>query len=312
MSSIPNRIQRLPIFLPSQQLSQRTITDPKKLSSFLKGERDEATPECAERKEQPNGDLWRGRTRDTISRMASRARAAWRILLMCDAGLGKTMNMQWVQKEIAAQTRGRQVPFLFRLDSEVALTALRRGLEDPELLLEWLALQIKTANEGSPIGTEMCRRLLDRLRRAGRITLLIDGLDQVMSDEEMLEQIARLVQSPYWKACPIWVSGRPEAFRKEWIDMAGDCRWKVLRVEPFDAEQSGCFLRIETGHDWFDAFPAESRTLLTVPRFLRLIASVIKRHLPLPPAGRRARQKAIRRWSWTRWQVSTIGRTLKL
>ncbi len=293
MSSNPNRQQRLPIFLPAQQLSQLNITDPKKLSAFLKGDRSQSTPEAPDRKEQPQGGLWRLRTRELIGRVASGARAPWRVLLMCDAGLGKTTNMHWLQKEIAAQTRGRQIPFLFRLDWKMELKPLRRGLEDPDALLEWMAVQLKTANEGSRFGMETYLRLLHRLRREGRLTLLIDGLDHVMSDDEILEQIAGLMHQPYWESCPIWISGRPEAFRKEWVDRAGDCRWQVLRVEAFSAKQSRDFLRMETGHEWYDVFPAESRTLLAIPRFLRLIASVIERALPQPPAGLREQKEAI-------------------
>ncbi len=294
MSSIQNRSGSQQLFLPSQQLSQLNITDPKKLAEFLDLGRDKAKPEAPDRTVRPESGLWHVRTRKIISRLASCARAPRRVALMCDAGLGKTTNMEWIQHAIVSESRGRQIPFLFRLHQEMDLETMQNAVTKPRTLMAWMAGQIEPTDLDISLDENKYLHLISRLRRDGRITLLIDGLDHVMSNESFMQKLALFIESPYWESCPIWVSGRPEAFRQRELDLTKDRRWKILRVEPFAAAQSRDFLQWYTGHAWYDAFPPESRNLLAVPRLLRLIASILQRQRPIRKADRRSQQEEIR------------------
>jgi hypothetical protein len=65
---------------------------------------------------------WSAIDRVDLCREVCGATPPRRVGLVCDAGLGKTTNMEWLQ---AQQCRaGRQVPLLLRLDEPLDLEAI--------------------------------------------------------------------------------------------------------------------------------------------------------------------------------------------
>src|SRR5262249_21215367 len=138
-----------------------------------------------------------------------------RVGLACDAGLGKTTNMEWLQAHLAHRGGG-QLPFLIRLERDLGL--LGGGFDDPDRapLLDRLARDIVRAASG-----DSTRHLaaLARWQGSGRLTLLIDGLDHVSGLSSFRTKLAKMLESAHWRRCPVWVSGRPTAFDACWKEL---------------------------------------------------------------------------------------------
>ncbi len=229
---------------------------------------------------------WTNQNRDELIASASGKDPAKRVALACDAGLGKTTNMAWVQARIAAERncRGRQLPFLVRFDNAADLQELEKSFDDPDSLLDWMAREIKR-KAGSDVDRN--RRALERLRSTGRITLLLDGLDHVVSLRGFSTNLHRLMNSVQWQNCPIWIAGRPYAFKDCWKEVFAPNGpdappdWQFLRVEPLAKAEIQFYLSHVTNSDldWYSEFTPETWSLLAVPRMLALVCVILKRKL---------------------------------
>ena len=202
-----------------------------------------------------------------------------RVALVCEAGFGKSTNMMWLQAHLA-QRGGRQLPLLLHLESHEDLeNLLVKEHSEPGTLLNHLATQI------DPSATADRRRhllALSRLKEQGRITLLLDGLDHTISRGNIPTILSTLMER--WKNCPIWISGRPYAFKLGWETVFKHDQWKFVRVEPLARPEVRFYLTesvepeksTRSDVDWFGAIPDDGQHLLAIPRFLRLIAGILK------------------------------------
>src|SRR5207245_1799518 len=109
------------------------------------------------------------------------------------------------------------------------LDLLIAASDDPERLLDWMATQVQIRAGGDPARHKQAVR---RLRSAGRITILVDGLDHALSRRNLPATLAALLDSEQWRGCPFWISGRPYAFHKCWQTIFRTTEWQWLRVEP--------------------------------------------------------------------------------
>ncbi len=116
-----------------------------------------------------------------------------------------------------------------------------------------------------------------------------------LGDDAFIDNLFKLLALSVWKACPVWVSGRPEAFRKKWSAHFWRPAWRVLRVSAFTRAQTSHYMVWHTKHDWYGAFHSESRNLLATPRLLKLICDTLRREIPDPPAEEDQRRQEVAR-----------------
>jgi formylglycine-generating enzyme required for sulfatase activity len=207
-----------------------------------------------------------------------------RVALICSGGLGKTTNLGYFADAINAGAKlnegtnkleptyhGRQLAFV------VPFAQLLLPLDQ---LRDWLLRQIKETVPGT---TEQLEADLNRRLLYGRITFLLDSLDQAGPDPKGLF-IPRLESlcTGIWKKCPIWVSGRPHAFEpNKRLFFNG---WQFYQVGQLDKAETRYLLdvtRVEKEREMGipNAKPANvygllspsAKKLAQVPRIGRLI-----------------------------------------
>jgi hypothetical protein len=212
-----------------------------------------------------------------------------RVALVCDAGLGKTTNMEWLHAHLS-KPGGRQLPVLIRLDTRApeddrpgmpkdhscGLDLFEKALKSPnkEHLLDWLTQELFTS--GATGDEARHHGALKRLRAQGRITLLIDGLDHAISNSNIRTHLRQFLQSDQWRHCPIWIAGRPTAFASLWKELFCESCWQFHRVAPLAEAEIAFYMAECAGGNWYSLL-RESHSLLAIPRFLRLICGLIRR-----------------------------------
>jgi formylglycine-generating enzyme required for sulfatase activity len=298
------------LFLRGQQLSVLTgIDDARKRRFFVCGGKEEDVPEAAENEErvqqdplQPRQrgqldllmvrllrmlqqrDPWQPYQREQLCAQAAGPAPSRRMALVCSAGLGKTTNMTWLAAHIAKQPGSRQIPFLLRLDDqkdhEVLLKERQLG-QRGDALVQRLLQKVQDANKGQGVlgsdSSDSCLALIRRHQAAGRITVLIDGLDHALSNATLTTDLKELLGSEQWQNCPVWIAGRPEAFAACWDEVFSDPSWEFLRVDPLAEPDIRFYLACQAGGDWYDAFPPASRWLLGIPRMLGLMSAIVRK-----------------------------------
>jgi hypothetical protein len=176
---------------------------------------------------------------------------AWkRVIVVCGAGLGKTTNLEWLEYRLNSLTTRTYLPLLLEVralrqlipedaqeaSKENALAEILQRLEkQPGLKLI----------QGNP---DLRKRGLERMLIAGRVIWLLDSLDQAnpTPGEKDVQAIVRLCSGP-WKECPVWVTGRPYAFRQasSALRSVDGGAWKFLRIGLLDEPEARQL--VETG-----------------------------------------------------------------
>jgi formylglycine-generating enzyme required for sulfatase activity len=215
--------------------------------------------------------LWLKNQRDQVKARAVAPKDWRRVAIVCDAGLGKSTNLQWVQAQIGRSRR--QVAFLVELHKSKHL------LGDPDLLLQDFVTQIKVKARKEE------KHLLDglkRLRTAGGITLLLDGLDQLLGQDKdalPLQQLQTLLTCDVWKDCSLWIAGRPHIFQSHWANLFADDGWQFVQVEPLDEKTIRFYMVRQAGVDFLSELAPQARTLMATPRYLELLCQDMARRL---------------------------------
>jgi formylglycine-generating enzyme required for sulfatase activity len=237
-------------------------------------------------------DAWLPIPRPDLCAQATSDRPPLRVGLVCDAGLGKTTNLQWFQAHLVERS-SRQVPLLLRLEEREdrqLLVQERQSGQPSEALLNRLAKLIEDQARGDPRRHAVALR---RLQAAGRITLLIDGLDHVRATPQMGKLLQEMLDSEQWRRCPVWISGRPSAFATCWKELFAKPGWQFLRVHELAEPEIRFYMSRCAGGDWYDEFPAETHNLLAIPRLLHLIGGILRNALA-GVEGESARTAAVR------------------
>lgn len=160
-----------------------------------------------------------------------------RVALVSGAGLGKTANLQWLASRINQHEDGR--------DRQVAIFTPLRDLPVssetlPEFVYQWLIEYYgQNPNEHE---TAMLKEVALRLLKQGRVLFLLDSLDEAGAAENS-PAITKLKQlmNQTWQRNPVWVSGRPYAFRateKVLCDMVPAAHWNFVRIGPLNEPEA--------------------------------------------------------------------------
>lgn len=160
-----------------------------------------------------------------------------RVALVSGAGLGKTANLQWLASRINQHEdgRGRQVAIFTPLrDLRVSSETL------PEFVYQWL---IKYYGQNpNTHETAMLKEVALRLLKQGRVLFLLDSLDEAGAAENSpaITKLGQLM-SQTWKQNPVWVSGRPYAFRATETalrQMVPVEDWNFVRIGPLNEPEA--------------------------------------------------------------------------
>jgi hypothetical protein len=183
-------------------------------------------PEEAERK---TAAKWKRIDRATVIAYAISDDPTFRrVGVVCGAGLGKTTNLEYLQAAINGLNYGFNKDFAHFFD-------LDELPDDCDTLLETMVKKIKTRTGFDDVTV---RNALLRLLKAGRVTFLLDSLDQT-DTAEALAALRELMQG-IWGGNRVWVSGRPYAFRTAQSalqKMAGSLTWQFIRIGELDVPE---------------------------------------------------------------------------
>jgi formylglycine-generating enzyme required for sulfatase activity len=221
-----------------------------------------------QRSQRSRQKVWHPLSRTDLMSLAVDRSSLLRVAVVCDAGMGKSTNMQWLEKtfaELSSPDR-HMVPLLLQLDCPVDLELLRSEFDAPGTLVNRLVARLKRQD---PTNDDL-HYTVQRQQQNGSIALLIDGLDHVSSLESVSSWLKAIVDSAPWRHCPIWIAGRPVAFEHCWTKFfAADC-WSFLRVEALAEPEIRFYMKKEAGGDWYDDLPAAA-DVLSNPRLLSIL-----------------------------------------
>jgi formylglycine-generating enzyme required for sulfatase activity len=194
----------------------------------------------------------------------SRPRRGKRMVITTDAGLGKTTSLEWLAYRLGLCPGGLLPLALSTTEWErLAQGELRsqvRGLVRKQLEMSCGA-DVATASQ--------CEQLYEQCRRAGRLVLLCDGLDQ--ASPAAIEGLKTLCLATDFANCPVVIGGRPYALQRHWSVLFDSQEWLFIRRERLTKEQQKAFLGIKR----YEAIPEQAYLLLEVPRVLYYIGTKI-------------------------------------
>ncbi|MBX3397692.1 MAG: SUMF1/EgtB/PvdO family nonheme iron enzyme [Gemmataceae bacterium] len=209
------------------------------------------------------------------------SRDAWlayhRTIVVADAGLGKTWNLLWFSRHVYRQREG-YIPFFISIED---LPDSPNGSLEPmygALLKVWR--DAAGCGEDSQLSSTDAIEVLRELRAEGRLILVLDSLDQALSNEGAVHTLKLLMTHSDWKACPMVVSTRPHALTSQWEKWLGALAddWRFIRVEEMDEKQQKYLLGDIPGEDGqpvsrYSLIPDEGKRLLGVPRVIELLCN---------------------------------------
>lgn len=192
-----------------------------------------------------------------------------RLCITTDAGVGKTTSLEWAEQEI-----GRHGPESLALFLEMRqlpesrkhyLEPARDG--SPPVLVETLRVRGHLNLDGN-----VCRRILQTVIEQGRLTLLVDAIDQTLVEENVGRKLAELQKFIHYDIpdCQIVIAGRPYAINRYWNYLFADGRWRHAQVGPFSKREQREYL----GRERFAHLKRLDVEVLAVPRALETIRSL--------------------------------------
>ncbi|MFM8581214.1 MAG: hypothetical protein ACKOFW_06885, partial [Planctomycetaceae bacterium] len=187
-----------------------------------------------------------------------------RMVITTDAGLGKTTSLEWLAYRLGLSPGGLLPVALSTKDWE----DLSRG--DLRSEVRRMVRKRLETTCGADIATKsQCEQLFEQCRRAGRLVLLCDGLDQ--ASPNAIEGLKTLCLATDFANCPIVIGGRPYALQRDWSTLFDKPEWLFVRREPLIKKQQQAFLGIKR----YQAIPEQAHPLLEVPRVLYYIGTKI-------------------------------------
>ncbi len=182
-----------------------------------------------------------------------------RLAITTDAGVGKTVAMEWLHAELN-RPGGETLAFLFTFS---------HFPDRPDDFVRQ-ALWPEFHKADGELSEEAVCRILDQLRREGRLVILVDGLDQTPPDGDAVECLRRLLEDPDWQTCRFVVSGRPYALQCHWAELFDGERgfdWRFVQLDEFNEQEQRAYL----GDERYEAVPVEAREILCTPRVLKYL-----------------------------------------
>ena len=191
-----------------------------------------------------------------------------RLVIVCDAGMGKSTTLEWLRSCYSAPQSDKLAILI--VASELTVVA-HEPTRFTQVLLNKLR-QIKCLDSKS-LPTQSAREFVERLRAAGRLVLLFDGIDQ--ASKRAIAGLAAVLHDQHWQPCRIILASRPYALEIHWKELFGHAdqapSWRFVQLDEFSEEQQQAYL----GKQRIACVPADGREILTIPRvlyYLRLLS----------------------------------------
>jgi formylglycine-generating enzyme required for sulfatase activity len=107
---------------------------------------------------------------------------------------------------------------------------------------------------------------------------MFDGLDQTPSS---IVNLARVLQSPHYAGCRVFVAGRPYSLQQHWNELFERRDWLFVRVEEFTETQQKQYLGTTANNQsrW-QLLPEDARQILGTPRVLQYVRTIADTELP--------------------------------
>lgn len=188
-----------------------------------------------------------------------------RMVVVTDAGVGKTTNLFWLATQFNQDPTDR-VAFLVD-------PAAWQLIDKADNWLKSL-LNLLLSSVGDP-GTEAqqlrLERYLRRKRDEGKLVILLDGLDHANPDQ--VTAIKRLLDDATWSGCRVIIGGRPHALQRHWNELFPASQpWRFVQAEEFTPDEQDRYLGdFPDGTKRYSKIPPEARSILGVPRVLELL-----------------------------------------
>jgi formylglycine-generating enzyme required for sulfatase activity len=277
------------LFLLDQQISVLPfVSDEKQRRALVCGK----AVARGEQKPSPEEEyLWLpNQRREVLARARAPGEKDWRrVAVVCDAGLGKTTNLAYLEAAIADAELKKTVPTAWHAAWQSVSgqplprstqVGFRLELQNDDIPLHdrddaLLAHFADTMQKRIGGVMEFHLRGLKQLQKQGRLTMLLDGLDQAAALR--VNVLKALLDSMQWCTCPIWIAGRPHAFDAYWPSVFADPAWQFLRVEPLSAPVVRVAWEHQTSLDFPETMPPGARQLLVTPRYLELVCGIVSR-----------------------------------
>lgn len=189
-----------------------------------------------------------------------------RLCLSTDAGVGKTTTLEWVEQAIG-EHRPDAVALLLEMRQlpDTRKHYLESGANGaPPLLVDTFRIR-----GGLDMGEADCRRVLQTLIGQGRLTLLIDAIDQTFAEENVsqkLQELQKFLQHDVPR-CPAVIAGRPYAVDRYWNDLFAQPGWRFAQLAPFSESEQKAYL----GEERFSHLKRLDVEVLSVPRALETV-----------------------------------------
>ena len=234
------------------------------IKKHLSGERFwfDRHPDLAEGKQTESP--WTDIDRDELARRLTAAGDIKRLAVVCAGGSGKSTNLEWLEYSLAEE-KSRQVPFLFYLDDDTELPA------NMDEFWNWtLPERILCSGNNRDYPAKQIIARIALLRTQGRITLLLDSIDQATPKGRSF--LYAILKEGSLGNCPVVVSARPHAIFDEWKTLIGKKKdqWRFVRVEPLEEEQRKYLLNFD-GIDRYGQLPPKGQELMAVPRNIEYV-----------------------------------------
>ena len=188
-----------------------------------------------------------------------------RLIVTADAGIGKSLAMDWFFYRFNLPDAGTLAFQLNANQLEGGLSEFNMSQDKLDaVLLNWMAGKIQQAKESGRCSKAEADGIVERHRVSGRLVILIDGLDHVSTG---LPNLIHVLNSNYWQRCRFILAGRPYALQTRFEDLKLDQGWRFLRLEEFTVEQQRQYLGPRYDDIPKKALPALAN-VLTIPRVL--------------------------------------------
>ena len=156
-----------------------------------------------DRQQEP--DVWVNVDRSDVAfdrvKIKGQSVSVHRMVIVTDAGIGKTTNLSWIHRQLCSDDSDK---LAFQLPMSDLVPAGSTGSKWDVLVKEKL-LSLLNQDLGEKAGSlsdsATAMIFFDRLLAAGRIVILLDGLDQMPVNSPALPALQFLLHHKAWSAC---------------------------------------------------------------------------------------------------------------
>ncbi|SEQ25163.1 SUMF1/EgtB/PvdO family nonheme iron enzyme [Nitrosomonas ureae] len=204
-----------------------------------------------------------------------------RVFVISGGGIGKSTFLEWLRFKLSSEDPAT-LAFLFVKedfqDDKINELEINYKINGLETIINLLVKKIDPLSDKA----ELIKSWIKSEKDAGRIVLLIDGLDHFQKQNKMSSWLIELQSA--WHNCSIVLSGRPYVVNsKTWSSRRSNNQmfvgnWQFYRLKEFTENQQKAYLGVTNSRDQEqsivfrrDLVPEGERGMLGIPRVLEYL-----------------------------------------